>query len=42
METYRCQFCEKSSPVAEWKSEGYECPKCGQMYDCMLAQDSEE
>jgi len=41
-ETYRCQFCGESSPVKEWKSDGYECPKCGCMYDYVAAQDSEE
>jgi len=41
-ETYRCQFCGKSSIVSEWGNGGDDCPKCGKTYDWMLAQDSEE
>ncbi len=39
---YRCHFCEKESPVREWKEFGEKCPKCGRIYDAILAQDSEE
>jgi rRNA maturation endonuclease Nob1 len=40
VETYRCQFCEKESPVTKWTKD--RCPKCGRVYDVLLAQDSEE
>jgi hypothetical protein len=40
VDTYICQFCGEESPEAEWN--GDECPRCGEMYDWMLAQDSEE
>jgi len=39
---YRCQFCEQSSPIAEWTNERQTCPKCGEDYSWLLAQDSEE
>lgn len=37
---YRCQFCEHESLPVEWKDD--KCPKCGERYDVLLAQDSEE
>jgi len=36
---YRCQFCGTTSPVKKWKRKGEECPKCGRIYDAVLAQD---
>ena len=36
---YRCQFCGETSPVKKWKRGGDECPKCGRIYDAVLAQD---
>jgi hypothetical protein len=38
--TYRCQFCEKSSPRKQWKDD--RCPKCGAKYDATLAQEGDE
>ncbi len=37
-ETYRCQFCSKSSPVAEWRKLKDTCPQCGT--DRLLSQNS--
>jgi rRNA maturation endonuclease Nob1 len=37
---YTCQFCEKTSPAKEWKKKDA-CPKCGRLYDAMLAQETE-
>ena len=39
---YRCQFCGETSPVKKWKSSGEECPKCGRIYDYMLAQEGDD
>lgn len=38
---WRCQFCGQTFPQAQWK-EGDVCPGCGEKYDAMLAQESEE
>ena len=40
VETYRCQFCEKESPVKQWKYD--KCPKCGRAYDPILAQEGDD
>lgn len=37
---YICQFCGEQSSAKEWKDDA--CPKCGEKYDWLLAQDSEE
>lgn len=37
---YQCQFCEKRSPQAQWKKDV--CPKCGGVYDCILAQEGDD
>lgn len=37
---YRCQFCEAYSPLAKWV--GDICPKCGEKYDCILAQEGDD
>ena len=39
---YRCQFCERTSPVKEWKGGGDICPKCGRKYDYLLAQEMDD
>ena len=39
---YRCQFCEKDSPVEEWKECRDSCPKCGEKYDAILAQEGDD
>ncbi len=39
---YRCQFCGETSPLAKWKRGGDECPKCGRIYDAMLAQEEDD
>ena len=40
--TYRCQFCGETSPASQWGKDEDTCPKCGEKYDALLAQDSEE
>jgi len=39
---YRCQFCEKDSPVEEWTANKDNCPKCGRAYDPILAQEMDD
>ena len=39
---YVCQFCGERSPVREWQKRKDACPKCGRVYDAILAQDCEE
>lgn len=39
-EVPKCQFCAKESPRHFWVNDA--CPCCGEKYDCVLAQDSEE
>ena len=41
-EMYRCQFCGQDSPARQWKKLKDKCPKCGEEYNVLLAQDSEE
>lgn len=38
---YRCQFCGESSPAIEWGEDGETCPKCGEVYDAVKAQEEE-
>jgi len=38
---YACQFCKEVTPVKQWLNKGQTCPKCGESYDSLLAQDSE-
>jgi hypothetical protein len=40
-DNYRCQFCGQESPAVLWVPMD-KCPKCGRLYDAMLAQDEEE
>lgn len=35
-----CQFCWEESPAAEWKADV--CPKCGNVYDAILAQEGDD
>jgi Zn finger protein HypA/HybF involved in hydrogenase expression len=37
---YKCQFCEEESPADKW--DGDRCPKCGKIYDPMLAQEGDD
>ena len=39
---YRCQFCEKISPQSQWTIGGQKCPKCGVLYDAILAQEGDD
>jgi len=39
-ECYQCQYCEKRSPQAQWKKNA--CPKCGGVYDYILAQEGDD
>ena len=39
---YRCQFCEQESPATVWKRLGDHCPKCGALYDAILAQEGDD
>ena len=39
--TYRCQFCGEETPRKEWLNKGQTCPRCGEDYNWMLAQESE-
>lgn len=39
-EEYRCQFCEALSPAKDW--QGDTCPKCGEKYDYLLAQEGDD
>lgn len=39
-EEWRCQFCEKMTLASDWKDD--KCPKCGQKYDSMLAQEGDD
>ena len=38
---YRCQFCEKESLAILWVPQD-KCPRCGRMYNAILAAESEE
>jgi hypothetical protein len=40
-DVYRCQFCEHEAPAAQWAPRD-ECPKCGRVYDAMLAQEGDD
>lgn len=40
-DSYRCMFCGESSLAVTWVPMD-KCPKCGRIYDPMLAQDEEE
>lgn len=37
---YRCQFCAAETPAREWS--GDKCPKCGNVYDALLAQEGDD
>ena len=39
-EKYKCQFCEKESPCNDWNQD--KCPKCGNKYDPILAQEMDD
>lgn len=39
--TYKCQYCQKESPIKKWK-KGTICPACGGVYDAILAQESDD
>lgn len=39
-EPYRCQFCGEESPCNLWNQDV--CPKCGKVYDPMLAQEGDD
>lgn len=39
-EEFRCQFCGEESPAAEWDDD--KCPKCGEEYDPILAQEGDD
>ena len=41
-EQYRCQFCEQESAASAWKRLNDRCPKCGALYDAMLAQEGDD
>lgn len=39
---YKCQYCGEESPGNTWCYGGSKCPLCGEKYDYLMAQDSEE
>ncbi len=39
---YRCQFCGEHSAATDWKALKDHCPKCGCMYDWLLAQEGDD
>ena len=39
---YRCQFCDQESVASAWKRLNDRCPKCGALYDAMLAQEGDD
>lgn len=44
VKTYKCLSCWKDSSIKKWKQDGFECPKCGHIYDLhceLIAQDFE-
>ena len=39
---YRCQFCERDSTARQWKKLNDRCPKCGLLYNAILAQEGDD